>query len=129
MGTSFLQISSPCTTTRSQDFWAQITMAGGPLTKLQRISLRILNKKVYNLDALRKRCPLDYGRHTRVPAIRNLSNLGKLPAELLHQILLDIDLQTLLAFREVSMSAMCTVDGVVEYEKVSTALPKPFVQY
>jgi hypothetical protein len=101
-------------------------MAEASLTELQRISLHILNKEVYDIATLRKRCPLDYGRHTRVPAIRNLGNLGKLPAELLHQILRDIDLQTLLAFREVSMSAMGTVDGVMEYAKVSTVPTRPF---
>jgi len=75
------------------------------------------------VDDLRKFCPLDHGRHVDVPAMKTLGDLDKLPTELLHHVLGELDVQSLLTFRCVSMRAMDAVNGVGEYAKVSTVSP------
>lgn len=75
-------------------------------------------------DVLYTRCPLDYGRHPVDPIKSKvgLGKLDKLPTELQHQILLDVDVRTLLGFRRVNQSAMKAVDGILEWKKVRTRM-------
>ncbi|CRK27581.1 hypothetical protein BN1723_008289 [Verticillium longisporum] len=66
---------------------------------------------------LETRCPLDNGRHadalmsTHYPA----GQLDQLPAELLIQILLQIDIPSLTHFRRVNRRAMGLVDSIPQY--------------
>ena len=66
---------------------------------------------------LETRCPLDDGRHAdgSIPARHSTSQLDQLPAELLIQVLLQIDIPSLINFRRVNRCAMGFVDSVPQY--------------
>ena len=93
-------------------------MASAELKKLQTTSTWILNEHILDPEILRKRCPLDHGRHTLTP-IHDLGTLSRLPIELQHHILGEADLASLFTFRRVNQSALVTVNGVIEYGKAS----------
>lgn len=62
-------------------------------TQLQHAFLKIINDHVFNVDHLRKFCPLDHGRHAHVLAIQTLRDIDKLPIELLHHFLGEVNVQ------------------------------------
>ncbi|PGH35143.1 hypothetical protein GX50_02065 [[Emmonsia] crescens] len=64
-------------------------------------------------------CPLDNGRHTLSPT-HSLSRLSRLPRELLHMILTQLDLCTLTNFRMVNQNAMALVDSLPAYVAITT---------
>jgi hypothetical protein len=92
-------------------------MSSSDLTPLQRTSLYILNDNVFDRDILRKQVPLDHGRHTLNPQ-QDLGDLDKLPTELHHLILEELDIEFLLTFRRVNQQAMKTVNSMPSYTKV-----------
>jgi len=63
------------------------------------------------------RCPLDNGRRAgaSIPARYSAGQLDQLPAELLIQVLLQIDIPSLTSFRRVNYRAMELVDSVPQY--------------
>lgn len=87
------------------------------LGELKRTSQRILDYYILDHKILEQRCPLDYGRHTLQPK-RDLGGLSKIPLELQHYVLGEIDVQSLLVFCRVNQGAMVIVDSMVEYQKV-----------
>jgi hypothetical protein len=92
-------------------------MDSAELTKLQRTSFRLLSN-TFDQDALQTTCPLDHGRHN--PSAKyDLGVLSRLPTELQHQILGDVDVQSLLTFRRVNQTAMLVVNAMLEYHKVN----------
>ncbi|KAH7408706.1 hypothetical protein DE146DRAFT_629598 [Phaeosphaeria sp. MPI-PUGE-AT-0046c] len=95
------------------------------LADLKRESLRILHGYILDPEVLKKGCLLDFGRHNLQPK-HDLGALKKLPLELLHQVLGDIDVQSLLTFRRVNQSAMTIVDSMVDYKKL---LPKLYQKH
>jgi hypothetical protein len=95
----------------------QSTMTTEELTELQRSSLYILTDSIIDSDVLSKGCPLDHGRHTLKPK-KSLGSLIRLPTELQHYILGEVDLESHFVFRRVNQSAMFSVNGMVEYQKV-----------
>lgn len=66
---------------------------------------------------LETRCPLDNGRHVdaSVTVRYSAGQLDQLPAELLIQVLLQIDIPSLTHFRRVNRRAMELVDSVPQY--------------
>lgn len=68
---------------------------------------------------LETRCPLDNGRHAAAsiphPACHSAGQLDQLPAELVLQVLLQIDIPSLTRFRSVNRRAMELVDSVRQY--------------
>ncbi|KAM0327406.1 hypothetical protein ACHAQA_005692 [Verticillium albo-atrum] len=66
---------------------------------------------------LETRCPLDKGRHANasIPVHISAGQLDQLPAELLIQVLLQIDIPSLIHFRRVNRRAMGLVDSVPQY--------------
>jgi hypothetical protein len=74
--------------------------------------------------ALARHCPLDDGRFANKadgsPTL-SLGALARLPIELQHQALLQLDVKSLLDFRRVNKRAMDTVSGMVEWKKVLMA--------
>ena len=66
---------------------------------------------------LETRCPLDNGRYADVSILSRYSagQLDQLPAELLIQVLLQIDIPSLTRFRRVNRRAMELVDSVPQY--------------
>lgn len=68
------------------------------------------------------RCPLDYGRHHGQPT-RRVGRLDVLPLELITQILLGLDLPSLISFRRVNRRAAVLVDSVHEYRMVYNHCP------
>lgn len=66
---------------------------------------------------LETRCPLDNGRHAAasIPARHSAGQLDQLPAELLLQVLLQVDIPSLTRFRSVNRRAMELVDSVRQY--------------
>jgi hypothetical protein len=87
------------------------------LAELKRTSQRILDNYILDHKILEERCLLDYGRHTLQPK-HDLGGLSKLPLELQHYVLGEIDVQSLLVFRRVNQGAMVVVDSMVEFKKV-----------
>jgi hypothetical protein len=74
-------------------------------------------------DALARHCPLDNGclfDPNNAPAPGPLSEL---PIELQHQVLLSLDVKSLLSFRQVNKHAMNVVDDLTEWKKVIAQRP------
>jgi hypothetical protein len=92
-------------------------MSSSDLTPLLRTSLYILNDNVFDREKLRRQVPLDHGRHN-LSAQQDLGELDKLPIELHHLILEDLDVESLLTFRRVNQQAMKTVNSMPSYTKV-----------
>ncbi len=61
-------------------------------------------------EDLERRCPLDNSRHDGPQISSSLGRLGALPIELLHTILLDLDLQSLTLLRCVNRRIRLTID-------------------
>ncbi|WPG97946.1 Hypothetical protein R9X50_00072900 [Acrodontium crateriforme] len=78
--------------------------------------LRIVD---YTLDdaQLATRCPLDNGRHQHQPR-HSAGRVDLLSLELIAEILLELDLPTVTAFRSVNRRAMQLVDSIHEYRKL-----------
>jgi hypothetical protein len=101
-------------------------MTDSDLSQQQRTTIKILDDYILDSNILEEKCPLDYSRHDFDPQF-DLGTLQELPIELQHHVLGFLDMKTLLTFRVVSMSAMRSVDGMIEYQKVTnsrTALRK-----
>ena len=78
----------------------------------------------YTLDEaeLTTQCPLDNGRHSVQP--RDLvGQLDSLPGELLDEILVSLDIQTLTTFRLVNHRAMSLVDSLHQYAAILNHCP------
>ncbi|KAI9825618.1 MAG: hypothetical protein M1832_000962 [Thelocarpon impressellum] len=75
-------------------------------------------------ELLELACPLDNGRHdgdeTTGQPLRDLGRLERLPLELLHSTLLDLDLQSLTTLRAVSRRARSVVDALPQYRDIVT---------
>ncbi|KAH7186525.1 hypothetical protein DER44DRAFT_188546 [Fusarium oxysporum] len=71
------------------------------------------------------RCPLDKGRFTDAsnPPRYSAGQLDQLPAELLIQVLLYIDLPSLTRFRRVNRRAMELVDSIPQYDAIVKHCP------
>lgn len=74
---------------------------------------------------LETRCPLDNRRHSNasVPARHSVGLLNRLPAELLIQVLLQIDIPSLTRFRRVNRRAMELVDSLPQYSALVKHCP------
>ena len=74
---------------------------------------------------LETRCPLDNGRHTNVsiPTRYSAGQLDQLPAELLIQILLQIDIPSLTHLRRVNRRTMELVNSVPQYTAIIKHCP------
>lgn len=92
-------------------------MASIALPELQEISKQMLDDYILDPAILLTSYPLDYGRHNVVTQY-DLGDLAKLPTEVLHLVLKQVDIESLLNFRRVNNMAMYTVDGVTEYKQV-----------
>lgn len=71
---------------------------------------------------LETRCPLDNGRHHGQPK-HPAGRLDLLPAELIAEVLLALDLPSLTAFRRVNRRAMGLVDSLHQYQMVFNHCP------
>ncbi|KAI9843265.1 MAG: hypothetical protein M1838_002704 [Thelocarpon superellum] len=80
-------------------------------------------------DALQRCCPLDNGRLALDGASKketvpgSLGPLGRIPAELISDILLDLDLRSLTNFRGVSRAARYLTDSLPHYQAIFTHAP------
>jgi len=72
---------------------------------------------------LESHCPLDNGRHDKQEIFSSLGNLETLPLELLHMILLDLDLQTLTSLRRVNRRTRYTLDTLRQYNEIISYAP------
>lgn len=85
-----------------------------------------LSDAIINVDDLKKNCPLD---NSRVPALgdsRIPASLGKLevlPLELVHEVILALDLQSLTVFRAVNSTARALVSSNPAYRNIVTHAP------
>ncbi|KAF1942876.1 hypothetical protein EJ02DRAFT_433709 [Clathrospora elynae] len=73
-------------------------------------------------NILARHCPLDNGRHTltvNYNTAPNLSALDCLPIELQQQIVLDLDLASLLVFRRVNKRAMDLVASLIKWKHIT----------
>lgn len=77
----------------------------------------VLSQPLFDCGVLVSYCPLDYGNHEFQPTV-DLGAIDKLPMELKHQVLKDIDVESLLVFRRVNKEARAVVDGMLEWQKV-----------
>ena len=73
-------------------------------------------------NQLRYRCPLDNGLHTLAPKF-SLGDLDLLPLEVLTPVLVQLDLETRTAFRQVNQRAMQIVDSIPEYQIILATAP------
>lgn len=92
--------------------------------QLRERTFRKLSILDYTLDEaeLTTQCPLDNGRHAVQPRYL-LGRLDSLPGELLDEVLVSLDLQTLTSFRLVNHRAMSLVDSLHEYAAVLRHCP------
>jgi hypothetical protein len=77
---------------------------------------------VIDHDTLTRHCPLDNGRYAIGPDYTTAPGLGllsQLPVELQQQVVLQMDLETLLAWRRVNKRAMDLVSNMVEWRQAS----------
>lgn len=74
-------------------------------------------------EGLERGCPLDNGRHDGPEISSSLGKLDTLPTELLHTILLDLDLQSLTALRSVNRCIRLTIDTLWQYNEIITHAP------
>lgn len=74
---------------------------------------------------LTTRCPLDNGRHNDASILPRYSigKLDQLPAELLTQVLLSIDIPTLTRLRRVNRRAMDLIDSIPQYSAIIKHCP------
>ncbi len=74
---------------------------------------------------LETRCPLDNGRHAdrSIPVRYSDGQLDQLPAELLIQVFLQLDIPSLTIFRRVNRRAMELVDSVPQYAALINHCP------
>lgn len=87
---------------------------------------------VINLDDLRKNLPLDNERVLTVSDTRISASLGKLdtlPLELVHEVILALDLQSLTNFRAVSTTARALVNSNPAYRNIITHAPDAIRAY
>lgn len=91
------------------------------LKQLGRRKLSIVDQTLDDID-LHIRCPLDNGRHHGQQQ-HSAGTLDRLPAELVAQILLALDLPSLTTFRRVNRRAMDLVDSVYEYQMIFRHCP------
>ncbi|KAF1982724.1 hypothetical protein K402DRAFT_397255 [Aulographum hederae CBS 113979] len=88
--------------------------------------LSYINEDFFNVpidhDVLARAIPLST-THSTLPFEADLGELDKLPVELLTEILLDIDLAALYAFRSQNRLALSVVDQIPEYKTIITAAP------
>ena len=75
----------------------------------------------YNpINVLKKHCPLDddsHGLHLEFGTAYSLGALAILPVELQLTVLVQLDLETLLAFRRINKRAMNLVESMIEWKK------------
>ncbi|KAF2105917.1 hypothetical protein BDV96DRAFT_655191 [Lophiotrema nucula] len=81
-----------------------------------------LSRHFLKYDVLVKHCPLD-GSKLVSGATFTLGALDKVPIEVHHAILRDLDVKSLLLFRSVNKCAMGAVDSVLEYKKIIDNAP------
>lgn len=83
-----------------------------------------INLKDNTLDDnnLSARCPLDNGRVTG-QVQQSLGDLNYLPLEVLHIILVNLDLRTLTTFRRVNRRALSILDCLYKYRAIVTHCP------
>ncbi|KAI9677624.1 MAG: hypothetical protein M1817_006578 [Caeruleum heppii] len=81
-------------------------------------------------DDLERHCPLDVGRHDPLLKDGSFKNAGpsmgilnKLPVELLHTVLLDLDLRSLIALRVVNRCVRLAVDALPHFNVIVTHTP------
>lgn len=74
-------------------------------------------------EPLERGCPLDNGRHDWQETSSSLGCLDTLPVELLHMILLDVDLKSLTSLRSVNRRARLTIDALWQYNEIVTYAP------
>ncbi|KAI1392960.1 uncharacterized protein F4822DRAFT_392679 [Hypoxylon trugodes] len=88
--------------------------------QLEKYVCRTLEIVDYTLDdaELERRCPLDHGRHIVQPR-ESLGQLDTLPYELVADILLALDLPSLVTFRRVNCRAIGLIDSLHEYRMIS----------
>lgn len=85
-----------------------------------------LADRVINLDDLRKNIPLDNSRVSTVSDTHISASLGKLdtlPLELVHEVILALDIQSLTNLRAVSSTARALVNSNPAYRNVITHAP------
>lgn len=77
------------------------------------------NLKDFTLDdnILERNLPLDNGRHSLEPK-SDLGKLQALPPELMHGILMQLDLRSLTNFRRVNQLAMLVIDSIPQYQSI-----------
>ncbi|KAI1118104.1 hypothetical protein F5Y14DRAFT_401069 [Nemania sp. NC0429] len=102
---------------------------------MEEISLDQLNSMTYTKETLRKntlddaqletRCPLDNGRFTDATTLPlyAVGQIDKLPAELLIEVMLYLDIPSLTRFRCLNRRAMDIVDSVREYALIIKHCP------
>ena len=91
---------------------------------LDRLIYPYPNLKNWTLDEndLERTCPLDCGRHNIEPEY-GLGVLDRLPLELLSDILVEIDIRSLMDFRRVNQRAMEVVDSIPKFQTIMRHSP------
>lgn len=74
-------------------------------------------------ESFERGCPLDNGRQDGREISSSRGRLEILPVELLHTILLDIDLESLTALRSVNRCIRLTIDTLWKYNEIITHAP------
>lgn len=85
--------------------------------------LENFNARFHDLDRC---CPLDATQHSAgftLPPANTLGALDFLPPELSNQVLLNLDLSTLTAFRRVNQLARRFVDSLYQYQEITAHAP------
>lgn len=121
----FLHIPSPeSLTTASRD-----GEAGSMTSQLRYLTYERTDLKVLALDKLARSYPLDFGRHehgnapTPPSPLCSMGFLDRLPTELLHIVLLDLDLESMHALRTVNRGVRHVIDNLPQYRAVVTLAP------
>lgn len=73
-----------------------------------------LGLKDHTLDEIRNLCCLDNGRHRPIPKYA-LGALEQLPLEIIHMVLIQLDIRSLTDFRHVNQRALQVVDSIPQY--------------
>jgi hypothetical protein len=93
----------------------------------QRDTHKVLGRLILDANGLVRRCPLDYTRHdTSLSSQIQCNNLGtfdRLPAELQHLILEELDLQSLLTFRRMNRKALHFINNLSSWRKILVHAP------
>ncbi|KAK2845244.1 hypothetical protein FQN49_005913 [Arthroderma sp. PD_2] len=77
----------------------------------------------HRLDDIEDLCPLDNGRHQHVTT-SNIGALEQLPLELLHMMLVQLDIRSLTDFRRVNGRARQLTDSIPQYQKIIKHAPE-----